>query len=82
VKAVTGAADQDLHDWQWQYPIASGSPETSKRTAAQKHSPLCVGAIVASSLRHSPAGNVSRSAGMQSDRCAFGVVGDSGTNPD
>jgi len=29
VKAVTGAADQDLHDWQWQYPIASGSPETS-----------------------------------------------------
>jgi hypothetical protein len=20
---------QDLHDWQWQYPIASGSPETS-----------------------------------------------------
>jgi len=29
VKAFTGLADQDLHDWQWQYPIVSGSPETS-----------------------------------------------------
>src|SRR5262249_33913332 len=47
VKALTGAADQDLHDWQWQYPIASGSPVTSTCTAPQEHWPLCVAAIVA-----------------------------------
>jgi hypothetical protein len=29
VKALTGPPDQDLQDRQWQYPIASGSPETS-----------------------------------------------------
>jgi uroporphyrinogen-III synthase len=29
VKAFTGAADQDRHELQWQYPIASGSPVTS-----------------------------------------------------
>jgi hypothetical protein len=38
--ALTGAADQERHEAQWQYPIACGSPETSIFTAPQKHSPL------------------------------------------
>jgi hypothetical protein len=42
LNALTGPPDHDLHDRQWQYPIASGSPETSSFTAPQKHSPLCV----------------------------------------
>src|ERR1700693_491583 len=55
VKALTGPPDQDLHDRQWQYPIASGSPETPTWTAPQKHSPLCVVAIVAPRfVRHFP----------------------------
>jgi hypothetical protein len=39
VKALTGDAAHDLQDWQWQYPIASGCPETSTSTAPQKHAP-------------------------------------------
>jgi hypothetical protein len=39
VKALTGAADHDLQDWQWQYHIASGCPDTSTSTTPQKHAP-------------------------------------------
>jgi hypothetical protein len=39
MKALTGDADQDLQDRQWQYPIASGCPDTSTSTAPQKHAP-------------------------------------------
>jgi hypothetical protein len=42
VKAVTGAADHERHDEQWQYPIASGSPSAAISTLPQKHLPLCV----------------------------------------
>jgi hypothetical protein len=39
VKALTGPPDHERHDRQWQYPMASGSPDASTRTAPQKHSP-------------------------------------------
>ena len=39
VNAFTGAADQDRHALQWQYPIASGAPFTSISTASQKQCP-------------------------------------------
>ena len=39
VKALTGDAAHDLQDRQWQYPIASGCPDTSTSTAPQKHAP-------------------------------------------
>jgi hypothetical protein len=39
VKALTGPADQDRHDVQWQNPITFGCPETSSSTAPQKQLP-------------------------------------------
>ena len=39
LNAVTGAADHDWHEPQWQYPIASGAPSTSISTAPQKQRP-------------------------------------------
>jgi hypothetical protein len=39
-KALTGPADQCRHDSQWQYPIASGDPDTSISTAPQKQLPF------------------------------------------
>jgi hypothetical protein len=42
VKAFTGPADHFLHESQWQYPIAAGSPVTVNWTAPQKHDPLYV----------------------------------------
>ena len=39
LNALTGPPDHERQERQWQYPIASGSPETSMRTAPQKHSP-------------------------------------------
>ena len=39
LNAFTGAADQDRHALQWQYPIASGAPFTSISTAPQKQCP-------------------------------------------
>jgi hypothetical protein len=42
VKALTGAADHERQDLQWQYPIASGAPWTSTSTDPQKQVPLCV----------------------------------------
>jgi hypothetical protein len=36
---LTGPPDHERHDRQWQYPMASGSPDASARTAPQKHSP-------------------------------------------
>jgi len=38
--AFTGPADQWRQDSQWQYPIASGDPDTSSSTAPQKQLPL------------------------------------------
>jgi hypothetical protein len=38
-KAFTGPPDQERQDLQWQYPMASGAPETSSRTAPQKQLP-------------------------------------------
>jgi hypothetical protein len=46
LKAFTGPADHDLHDLQWQYPIASGAPDTSSLTAPQKQVPLCVAILI------------------------------------
>src|SRR6201746_33083 len=36
LNAFTGPPDQDRQDPQWQYPIASGSPEASSAIAPQK----------------------------------------------
>jgi hypothetical protein len=40
VNAFTGPADQERHELQWQYPIASGFPVTSISTEPQKQDPL------------------------------------------
>src|SRR6185436_14598095 len=48
VKALTGPADQERHDPQWQYPITFGEPVASSFTAPQKHSPLYGPAIFTS----------------------------------
>jgi hypothetical protein len=40
VKALTGPADQCRHEAQWQYPMALGSPVTSKLTSPQKQLPF------------------------------------------
>jgi hypothetical protein len=39
LNALTGPPDHDRHDRQWQYPIASGSPEAVNSTAPQKQAP-------------------------------------------
>src|SRR6476469_8973802 len=46
VKALTGPADQERHDPQWQYPITFGEPVASSFTAPQKHSPFMVQPIL------------------------------------
>lgn len=40
LNAVTGLADHCRHEWQWQYPMASGFPATQSSTAPQKQRPL------------------------------------------
>jgi hypothetical protein len=40
LKALTGPPDHERQELQWQYPIASGDPETSISTAPQKHLPF------------------------------------------
>src|ERR1700730_7541533 len=50
LNAFTGAADQDRHALQWQYPIASGAPFTSISTAPQKQCPSCVAMFVSALL--------------------------------
>src|SRR5690242_16726244 len=42
LNALTGPPDQDRQERQWQYPIASGAPETSSSTAPQKQFPVNV----------------------------------------
>src|SRR5436309_478774 len=42
LKALTGPPDHERQDWQWQYPIASGSPVTSRVTEPQKQLPVCI----------------------------------------
>jgi hypothetical protein len=39
VKALTGPADQERHDSQWQYPMAAGAPVTVNWTEPQKQLP-------------------------------------------
>jgi hypothetical protein len=40
VKALTGAADHERQELQWQYPMMKGSPSASMLTAPQKQLPL------------------------------------------
>jgi hypothetical protein len=39
VNALTGPADHDRHEPQWQYPCATGAPVTVNATAPQKQLP-------------------------------------------
>jgi hypothetical protein len=46
LNAVTGAADHDRHEPQWQYPIASGASLTSISTVPQNQRPRYVAMVV------------------------------------
>jgi hypothetical protein len=86
LNAVTGAADHDRHDPQWQYPIASGAPLTSISTAPQKQRPPYVAMVVppffaAAAIRNLTAMHcryIARRRGHRNDRSSASLGSSSG----